>query len=272
VVLTEFQRAVCRLLAAERIRGGESYVAGGAALGEILSTPRQSRDIDLFHDTEEALQATWAEDRRLLREAGYEVRVLRESRAFVEAEVARGGDGVVVEWARESAYRFFPLVRHDVLGLALHPFDLSTNEVLALVGRLEVRDWIDLLECMDRIQGLGYLAWAACGKDPAFGPAAILEQAARSSRYTQGEVSALAFAGRPPDAGELSRRWHRGLAEARRIVALLPSEEAGRCVLGEDGRLYRGDVEALAGDLGEGKLRFHSGRIRGAFPSPADLA
>ena len=45
----------CRLLAANRIRSGESYVAGGAALNELLSSPRRSRDIDLFHDTVVAL-------------------------------------------------------------------------------------------------------------------------------------------------------------------------------------------------------------------------
>jgi len=32
MALTPFQRDVCRLLADNRLRGGESYVAGGAAL------------------------------------------------------------------------------------------------------------------------------------------------------------------------------------------------------------------------------------------------
>jgi hypothetical protein len=63
-----------------------------------------------------------------------------------------------MRWARESAFRFFPLVEQADLGLALHPFDLATNKVLALVGRLEVRDWIDVIECDRRLQRLGYLA------------------------------------------------------------------------------------------------------------------
>jgi len=37
----------------------------------------------------------------------------------------------------------------------------------------------------ERIQRLGYLAWAASGKDPGFSPAAILDQAGRSSRSTR---------------------------------------------------------------------------------------
>lgn len=36
-------------------------------------------------------------------------------------------------------------MEHEDLGLTLHPFDLATNKVLALVGRLEVRDWVDVL-------------------------------------------------------------------------------------------------------------------------------
>ena len=45
------------LLAQARIRNGESYLAGGATLNELLQAPRVSRDIDMFHDTEEALAA-----------------------------------------------------------------------------------------------------------------------------------------------------------------------------------------------------------------------
>ena len=63
-----------------------------------------------------------------------------------------------MQWVRDSAFRFFPLVTHEQLGLVLHPFDLATNKVLALVGRLEVRDWIDVIECSRRLQPLGFLA------------------------------------------------------------------------------------------------------------------
>ena len=58
MALTEFQRSVCRLIARSRIASGESYVAGGAALNELLAAPRVSRDMDLFHDTQSALEAS----------------------------------------------------------------------------------------------------------------------------------------------------------------------------------------------------------------------
>jgi hypothetical protein len=90
---------------------------------------------------------------------------------------------------------------------AFHPFDLATNKVLALVGRVEARDWVDTIECSERLQPLGYLAWAACGKDPGFSPLAILEHAPRSSRYSADELRDLAFDGPPPDATDLSQRF-----------------------------------------------------------------
>ena len=269
MAVTAFQRDVCRLLAANRLERGESYVAGGTALNLLAGGTRISRDIDLFHDTAEALEAAWDADRRLLVAAGYEVRVVRERPFFVEALVSRDEGRVLMEWARDSAFRFFPLVAHDDFGLVLHPFDLATNKVLALVGRLEIRDWIDLLICHERIQPLGYLAWAACGKDPGFSPPAILEQAGRTGRYAAADLAGLAFAGRTPDLPALSRAWHEALRDAGEIVALLPGERAGMCVLGAGGVLYRQPSERLRGDVAGGLL-FHAGSIRGALPRIAD--
>ena len=42
MALTGLQRAVCRLLADNRIASGESYVAGGVALNEAIAAARIS--------------------------------------------------------------------------------------------------------------------------------------------------------------------------------------------------------------------------------------
>jgi hypothetical protein len=231
-----------------------------------MSAARVSQDVDLFHDTDEALEASWDLDRRRLEGDGLAVRVLRRRPAFVEAEVSKGDDRVLLQWVRDSAFRFFPLVRHDEFGLTLHAFDLATNKVLALVGRLEVRDWVDVIECSRRIQHLGYLAWAACGKDPGFGPASILDHATRSGRYSAAEVGGLTFLGEPPDAGVLSRTWKAALEEARGIVAVLPPGEVGRAVLDREGRPCRLALPDLQAALHRREVVFHQGRIRGALP------
>jgi hypothetical protein len=87
----------------------------------------------------EAVATAWDGDRETLVAAGCDIAVLRERPAYVEARIARGRENVLVGWAQDGAYRFLPLVEHPDFGLTLRPFDLCTNKILALVGRLEIR-------------------------------------------------------------------------------------------------------------------------------------
>lgn len=230
MAITEFQRIICRRIANARIASGESYVAGGTAPNTVVQAPR---------DTKEALANTWAADRAELAK-DLEIEIRRERPTYVEAIVKQGSASVIMEWVCDSAFRFFPLIEHEDFGLTLHPFDLATNKVLALVGRVEVRDWIDIMHCSDNIQHLGYLAWAASGKDPGYSPAMILAEAKRSARYSQTEVAALAFDGPVPDAAALSAKWKSVLREADAIIENLPPAEVGRCVLSRAGELFHG--------------------------------
>lgn len=266
MALTEFQKDICQLIAINRKMQRESYVAGGSALNEIIYAPRLSRDIDLFHDTQDALLRTWESDQKLLLSNGYEVSIARDYPAFIEVMVSRGREHVLLQWVRDSAFRFFPLMEHKDFGLTLHPYDLATNKVLALVGRLEVRDWIDVIECHANIQPLGYLFWGACGKDPGFGPDMILNQAKRSARYTDIEISELSFSKERPTAAKLSLAWHSMIDEAEKILKMLPPEEAGKCIINKSGELFRGSLEELQNALDSNQVQFHSGTIRGAYP------
>ena len=197
---------------------------------------------------------------------------LRERPGFVQATVSRESDTLLVEWTRDSAFRFFPLVEHDELGLTLHPFDLATNKVLALVGRVDVRDWVDVLMCDERVQAFGYLVWAACGKDPGFTPQGLLDHARRSSHYSALEVRSLAFEGAPPDAAVLARQWHQTLLTADAIVSRLPAVHAGEVVLSPSGELFQGGPDELERDLAAGRVRFHAGRLGGALPQVTRLS
>jgi len=266
VALTAFQRALCRLLAPTRLER-ESYVAGGVALNVLLKAPRRSRDVDLFHDTADAVGRTVEEDVKLLRDSGHAVRMVRQTPSFAEAIVEKEGESVLIQWARDSAYRFFPLIEDAELGLTLHPFDLATNKVLAMAGRLEPRDWIDLQTCHRALQPLGYLVWAACGKDPAFSPVGLLQEVRRASRYTQAELDLLDFEGSPPNATQLASEWHAMLRQADAICELLPADQAGTCVcLGRE-ELCRATPADLPELLSDERLWFHAGTIGGAWPS-----
>ncbi len=265
--VTPFQSGVLKLLAANRRALGESYVAGGVALNLLLNASRRSRDIDYFHDTEHALSESWRMDRESLLKAGYRLDILRETPAFVEARVARGDAHTELQWVRDSAFRFFPLIEDERMGLSLHPFDLATNKVLAMAGRLEVRDWVDLLQADACLQPLGLLSWAACGKDPGYNPASLLAAVARH-HYSQEEVNMLDFDGESPSAAELGARWHAAIGNAKDFFECLPVEHAGTCVLANDGTLFNGDCESLAAALSKNGILFHRGHIRGAWPQP----
>jgi hypothetical protein len=266
MAVTEFQSRILQLLAGSRIKHGESYVAGGLALNLHLKTSRISHDIDIFNDSQEALKHSWESDRQTLLADGYEVDLGRERTFFVEATVRKNGHSTDIQWAQDSAYRFFPLLRDDLMGLTLHPFDLAANKLLALVGRDAPRDWVDTIECCQQLQPLPYLAWAACGKDPGFSPAMILEFAARV-RYNQVELDRVVTSDPKPDASALCRFWHLAIATARKTLPLLPPEHAGTCVATESGDLFRGSDDDLLAALAAGTIRFHEGRIGGAWPT-----
>jgi len=131
---------------------------------------------------------------------------------------------------------------------------------------LEPRDWIDVLSCDEKLQPLGYLVWAACGKDPGFSPLSLLAEARRSSRYSQTELQSLDFAGPMPDAAALSRQWHATLQRAQHICTLLPAPEAGKCVLTHGGDLCRYAPDELHDPAKLETLKFHPGSIGGTWP------
>ncbi len=265
MALTPFQRTVCRLLAQNRA-AQKGYVAGGVALNLLLGGTRLSDDVDVFHDSEAAVGQSWDEDRALLEGSGYAVQQLRRFPTFIEARIERGGEELVMQWAYDSAFRFFPLIEHPDLGLTLHPLDSATNKVLAFVGRIEPRDWVDTMTCSDNLQHLGFLAWAACGKDPGYSPLFLLDEATRSTRFSAPELRKLSFDGTLPDPLALGAKWRAMLASAREIVEVLPPEEVGKCVVTREGTLCNLAPSALESALRAGEIRFHEGHLCGAWP------
>ena len=264
MAVTAFQAKILKLLASNRVRNGETYVAGGLALNHQLRTPRVSEDIDVFNNSYEAMTAAADIDRAALVAAGYEVKLKRERDFIVEVTVSDGGETTDIQWVQDSAYRFFPLVEDELLGVTLHPFDLATNKLLALAGRRVPRDWIDTISCSEKLQPLGFLAWAANGKDLGLTPYYILDMAVRT-RYVQSEID-VAVRGEKFDVAALSLKWHEMIEEGRKIVAALPPEHVGKAVLNRDGSLFLGKAEDIPDAIASGEVVFHEGRICGAWP------
>ena len=265
MAITPFQADILRLIARKRIAGGETYVAGGLALNHQLHRPRVSSGIDVFSDTYEAMVSAADADCALLKENGYELRIVRERTSIVEALVSRDGNATDIQWVRDSAYRFFPLINDPLLGATLHPFDLATNKILALAGRSVPRDWVDTVSCAESVQPLGLLAWAASGKDPGLSPRYILDMSART-RYAQSEIDVAVNTLETVDVAALSRKWHSMIEEGRRLIAALPAEHVGKAVLNKDGTLFNGSFEELSAAVESGSVMFHAGRVCGAWP------
>ncbi len=265
MAVTPFQSEILKRIARSRLDGGETYIAGGLALNHQLRRPRVSSDIDVFNSSYSALERAADYDCALLQEAGYDIRVTRRRDYVVEVVVSSNGDSTELQWVQDSAYRFFPLIEDELLGLTLHPFDLATNKLLALAGRRVPRDWVDTITCSEDVQPLGLLAWAANGKDLGLTPNYILEMCSRTN-YTRPEFEMAIRNATDYDLADLSRKWREMIWRARDTVKLLPPSEVGKAVMTKDGKLFKGDDEALKSALAAGELEFHEGTIGGAWP------
>ena len=222
--LTPYQEEVARALSANRTF--DSYLAGGAAIHLEPHTTRYSNDLDYFHDSVDRVAVAFVDDERRLSDAGHGVVAKMRLPGYVRATVSRDGASTKVEWAHDSAWRFMPTIRNDVVGYVLHPIDLAINKLLALVGRDEARDFLDILDLHDRTLPIGALCWAAAGKDPGFTPLSLLEILRRRGKYHQEEFARLRLTG-PVDLPALKTRWLAALSEADAFVRSQPPDEAG---------------------------------------------
>ncbi|MGD2071219.1 MAG: nucleotidyl transferase AbiEii/AbiGii toxin family protein [Gemmatimonadota bacterium] len=263
--LTEFQRRVLGVVAPARTP--DSYLAGGTALHFSPSSTRFSHDLDLFHDAIERVAEAFEQDSALLQAEGYELEVVLSQPGFIRAVVRRGERATQIDWARDSAWRFMPVVKDELGGYLLHPVDLATNKVLVLAGRDEPRDFVDVLYVMDHILPLGAVVWAAVAKDPGFNPLSLLEHLRRRGRYRPEDVARLDTV-EPFDLPSAKERWLGALDRAETFVRSRPSDEVG-CLYYS---LERGRFEAPSPHrpLDQQGLVPHYGRLGGVLPRPAD--
>src|SRR5262249_44234895 len=134
---------VVQFLAAHR--NPDSHLGGGAVLDRAEDSFRYSEDLDVFHEAAESVAACADADAKTLHEAGHTVVWTLGQLGFYRAEIRRGEDRLRLDWAHDSAFRFFPVLPDELFGYCLHPADLAVNKVLALAGRIEFRDFLDTL-------------------------------------------------------------------------------------------------------------------------------
>jgi hypothetical protein len=257
VPLTEYQAGIARLLSGNR--SFDSYLAGGAAILIEPNTTRYSRDLDYFHDSEARVAEAFAADSALLVDHGYEVDVELTQVGYVTAIVRRDDDATKVEWAHDSAWRFMPTVQDQRVGYRLHPVDLAVNKVLALAGRDEPRDVLDVVHFHRHLMPLGCLCWAACGKDPGFNPRSLLELLRRRGRVREEDLARLSLS-QPVDLQALKEEWLEALDSVPGFVDSRPPDEIG-CLYYSESRQAFVDPRAV-----DDAVR-HFGRPGGVLPA-----
>jgi hypothetical protein len=267
VPLTEFQRTILATLAESS--SDDRYLAGGAAMHFAPNSTRYSDDLDFFHDSEARVAQAFADDRATLGRAGFVVDVELSLPGFIRAIVSCDNQSTRVDWAHDSAWRFMPLVPDPLGGLLLHPVDLATNKVLALAGRDEARDFVDILFVHDTVLRAAGLCWAAVGKDPGLTPLSLLELLKRRGRYQLEDFSRLHLA-KPFDLVQAKQTWLAALEDCDVFVRARPPEESGCLYYSTPlGRFVIPKSDVSLADQG---VQPHYGRPGGVLPRVADAA
>jgi hypothetical protein len=258
--LGDFEKEVLRLLAANR--NPESYVAGATVFLRREDSHRQSQDIDLFHDTMQSLKLAARQDAAVLQQNNYQLDWTERQEMLQRAIISKAGRSTKVEWAFDSAFRFFPVQPDVELGFVLHPLDGATNKMLALAGRGELRDYLDVLFLDRNVIGLGALVWAACGKDTGFTPQFLIEEAQRLAHYPANRLSTLLLS-EPVNLVECKRRWLKAVADANALFLKLPPDEIGCFYLNASGEAVTPEPALPEFRI----LRRHFGSVGGAWPA-----
>jgi hypothetical protein len=254
--LTQFQADVFKVIAANR--NPDSFAAGGIVINRDRDSARYSDDIDLFHDTAQALAASADVDAMALQKAGYSVQFARREPTFAQAIVARADESVRLDWGADSAFRYFPVVPDEVLGFRLHDADAATNKVLAAVSRQKVRDFIDLMQLDRNYVALGIAVWAAAGKDEGYTPDMIMQELRRNSRINPVSLEGVTLVS-PQTPVALKAEWLEKFASAERLIASIPAEPIRCLYLDQNGEPARGKTFDPAWVP-------HFGSVRGAWP------
>lgn len=149
------------------------------------------------------------------------------------------------------------------LGFVLHPIDLAVNKVLALAGRDEARDILDVMSAHETLLPLGALCWAACGKYPGLNPDSLLELLKRRGKYRPEDFNKLNLNVKI-EVQELKQKWLKALEGAETFTRKAPPDQVGCLYFStSQGRFIEPDMAGA--DLGA-DVQIHRGRPGGVIP------
>jgi len=188
------------------LEGAEDFaLAGGEALIVRGDVDRQTRDLDFFGLDTATVDRLAPVAEQALREAGLNVERILDNPGFVRFVVMNNEARTEVDIASDA--RLFPLEEHRGFRM-LSGEELAVDKLLALFGRAEARDFVDLM-AVEKTFGLDRLFRLASEKDRGFSAAVFAEMMDRFGRLRRDE-----FAVDDDQFDELGRRVVRWRAKA----------------------------------------------------------
>lgn len=168
-ILTNLQKKI--LLLYSEIPDREAfYLTGGTALSAFFLEHRRSNDLDFFTDVEELVMPFAQRLEESLKKEGLKVERLRGFRSFMELSVSSENDSTVIHFALDSPFRFEqPSDIKEIPGVKIDSLiDMATNKLLALFGRAELRDFLDIYFLVRDHYTKDELIEKSARKDPGF--------------------------------------------------------------------------------------------------------
>jgi len=141
-LLTPIQRSV--LKAFTDIEEGKAfYLSGGTALSAFYLAHRRSEDFDLFTSAEPLIAIVARKFKSALENSGIKVQEIRSFSSFWEAVASNENENFKIQLAYDIPFLLSEIAETE--GLRIHSFeDIAAGKLLALYGRAEERDFIDI--------------------------------------------------------------------------------------------------------------------------------
>lgn len=176
-MLSPLQERVARIVAGLAESDGFA-LAGGAALILRGDVDRRTRDLDFFGPDAVAVDRLVPVAQQALLDDGLRVQQVIDHPGFARLLVGDDNDQTEVDLGTDA--RLFP--PEELLGIrVLSGEKLAVDKLLALFGRAEARDFVDLLAVADRY-GLDRLLDLAAEKDRGFDARVFAEMLTRIDR------------------------------------------------------------------------------------------
>ena len=164
-ILTELQEELLQQFS-ELEESSFFYLAGGTALAAQYLHHRYSSDLDLFTPEEKLISYMGDRIKDNLASDLVTVELIRKFQSFCELLVRKGDQECPIHLALDSPFRFEE-TRESPWGVKIDSLlDLATNKLLALFGRAEPRDFVDVFFLVKEKYSMDELIEKSRQKDP----------------------------------------------------------------------------------------------------------